>query len=240
VSSPSPLYDDPVLAEAYARVTATNVYNAAYERPAVRALLGAVRGLDVLDAGCAAGEHAVWLQADGARLVALDASETMVRITRSRLGDGAHVLQADLAQPLPFADASFDVVLSSLTLHYLDDWGLPLREFARVLRPGGRLVITTHHPFLLPMLRMIDDYDYHTVALVEDAFDSFAAEPVPVRYYHRPLARIVADVLGAGFVIRGLHEPMPTAEADARNPAAAERLRKRPWFLIVDAERDCR
>src|SRR4029453_14120923 len=49
--------------------------------------------------------------------------------------------------PLSFLEAgSFDVVAASLVLHYLADWGPPLREFARILRPGGVLLISTHHP----------------------------------------------------------------------------------------------
>jgi SAM-dependent methyltransferase len=232
MSGTSRLYDDPELAASYARVSAANVANAAYERPAVRALLGAVRGLDALDAGCAAGEHAAWLADHGARVVALDASETMVRLARERLGPRARVLRADLARPLALADASFDVVLSSLTLHYLEDWAPPLGELARVLRPGGRLVLSTHHPLMTADLVA----DYHAVCVVDDEWRDFADEPVPVRYYHRPLQRIVADVLGAGFALRGLHEPQPTADAQARDPAFTARLRTRPGFLIVDAE----
>ncbi|HTD32889.1 MAG TPA: class I SAM-dependent methyltransferase, partial [Candidatus Elarobacter sp.] len=118
----SPLYDDPELAASYARVSASNAANAAYERPAVRALLGDVRGLDVLDAGCAAGEHSAWLVEHGARVVAVDGSEAMVRLARERLGEHGRVLCGDLAQPLLLTGASFDVVLSSLTLHYLEEW----------------------------------------------------------------------------------------------------------------------
>ncbi|MDB5026528.1 MAG: Methyltransferase type 11 [Candidatus Eremiobacteraeota bacterium] len=232
MSGRSPLYDDPALAAAYARVSASNVANASYERPAVRVLLGEVRALDVLDAGCAAGEHSAWLIAGGARVVALDASETMVRLAQERLGDQARVLCADLAQPLPLDAASFDLVLSSLTLHYVEDWGPPLREFARVLRPGGRLLFSTHHPFMTA--GVVDDY--HAVRLVDDAWSGFADEPVAVRYYHRPLQRILDDVLAAGFSLRGLHEPRPTGEADARDAAFAAQLRTRPGFLIVDAE----
>jgi SAM-dependent methyltransferase len=232
MSGTNPLYDDPALAAAYARVTSANVYNAAYERPAVQKMLGGVRGRDVLDAGAAAGEHSAWLVAHGARVVALDASEAMVRLARARLGDAATVLCADLARPLPLADASFDVVLSSLTLHYLEDWVPTLRELARVLRPGGRLVFSTHHPFIT--LEMVDDY--HALRRVDDAFGNFADEAVPVRYYHRSLERIVADLRAGGFAVRALHEPTPSAEAEARDPALAARLRTRPWFLIVDAE----
>jgi SAM-dependent methyltransferase len=231
VSGNSRLYDDPELAAAYARISATNAANAAYERPAMRALLGDVRDLDVLDAGCAAGEHSAWLAEHGARVVALDASEAMVRLARERLGEHVRVLQADLAQPLPLADASVDVVLSSLTLHYLVDWAAPLREFARALRPGGKLILSTHHPFMTAG----DVDDYHAVRPVEETWRGFGA-PVLVRFYHRPLGRIVADVLGAGFVLHGMHEPQPTPEADARDPQLAARFRTEPGFLIVEAE----
>jgi SAM-dependent methyltransferase len=228
----SPLYDDPELAAAYARVSARNLYNAAYERPAVRAVLGEVRGLDVLDAGAAAGEHAAWLVGHGARVVALDASEAMVRLARARLGERVPVLHADLARPLPPADASFDLVLCSLTLHYVEDWFRALRELARVLRPRGRLVISTHHPFLTA--EMVEDY--HATVVVEDTFGGYADQPIPVRYWHRPLEKIVAELSGAGFTVRALHEPRPGPDADAIDPEAAAKLRTRPWFLIVDAE----
>jgi hypothetical protein len=94
-------------------------------------------------------------------------------------------------------------------------------------------VISTHHPFMtLAMVR-----DYHAVSSVEDAWSGLAAEPVAVTYYHRPLQRIVEDVLAAGFLLRGLHEPQPTAEADTRDAAFTAQLRLRPGFMIVDAER---
>jgi SAM-dependent methyltransferase len=232
VSGGSRLYDDPELAAAYARITATNAANAAYERPAVRRLLDDVRDIDVLDAGCAAGEHSAWLAEHGARVVALDASETMVELARARLGERARVLHADLARPLPLANDAFDLVVSSLTLHYLEEWSLPLREFARVLRPHGRLVFSTHHP----LMTAADVPVYHEVSLVKEGWRDFADAPVEVRFYHRPLERIVGDVLAAGFRLRGLYEPQPTAAAAERDPKLAERFRTQPGFLIVDAE----
>ena len=188
----------------------------------------------MLDAGCAAGEHAAWLAEHGARTVALDASAAMVALARARLGQDARVLQADLGQPLPFDDASFDLVLSSLTLHYLEDWVPALREFARILRPRKRLVISTHHPYLT-----LDAVaSYHAVAVVEEAWPGFGAEPVPVRFYHRPFERMLDDLAASGFRLTALREPQPTGEADARDPHLAERLRNRPQFLILDARRD--
>jgi SAM-dependent methyltransferase len=232
VTGGNPLYDDPELAASYARVSASNVCNAAYERPAVRAILGDVHGLDVLDAGAAAGEHSAWLLANGARVVALDASEAMVRLARERLGGTAQVLRADLSLPLPLPNRAFDLVVSSLTLHYVADWLPPLREFRRVLRPRGRLVLSTHHP----SATLEPGDDYFALRRVDDAFGDYAAEKVPVRYYHRPLEKIVDDVVAAGFALHALREPRPAPEGQRRDPALAAKLASRPWFLIVDAE----
>jgi len=235
MSGRSPLYDDPTLAASYARVTAANAANAAYERPAIRALLGDVRGLDVLDAGCAAGEHSAWLVEHGARVVAVDGSAAMVELARKRLG-ARRVLHADLAEPLPLEDASFDCVLSSLTLHYLEEWTGVLGEFARVLRKPGRFLFSMHHPFVTGR----DVGDYHAVSLIEERWKGFADTPVPVRFYHRPLQRVIGDLLRAGFTLRGIVEPQPTAEADVRDPRLAARFRAEPGFLIVDAEKRAR
>ncbi|HZX68900.1 MAG TPA: hypothetical protein VFE70_08445, partial [Candidatus Elarobacter sp.] len=99
-------------------------------------------------------------------------------------------------------------------------------------RPGGRLVLSTHHP----SATFEPEADYFAVRAVDDAFGDYAPEKVPVRYYHRPLEKIVDDVVAAGFVVRALREPRPTGDADRLDPALAHKLRTRPWFLIVDAE----
>jgi len=124
-------------------------------------------------------------------------------------------------------------VLSSLTLHYLEEWSGVLCEFARVLRPGGRLVFSIHHPFMTGR----DVADYHAVSPVEERWSGFADAPVPVRFYHRPLQRVAGDVLRAGFALRGMIEPQPAGEAHARDPVLAERFRTGPGFLLVDAEK---
>jgi SAM-dependent methyltransferase len=158
----------------------------------------------------------------------------MVTLARARVGPGVRVLQADLTQPLPFDDASFDLVLSSLTMHYLEHWVPALREFTRILRPHGRLVISTHHPYLT-----LDAVaSYREVALVEEAWPGFGPDPVPVRFYHRPFERMLDDLAASGFRLVAMREPQPTAEAAALDPQLAERLRNRPQFVILDARRD--
>lgn len=136
------LYDN--YAREYAAHTMVSVYNARYERPAMQKRLGNLRGKRVLDAACASGEYTAHLLELGAQVVGVDKSQAMIDLARERVGDRAQFLQRDLARPLNgIATADFDLVLSSLTMHYIEDWSVPLHEFTRVLRPGGRFLMST-------------------------------------------------------------------------------------------------
>ena len=115
--------------------------------PKFEALLGAdgARIADaarVLDAGCGTGLLGAFLRSAGRtpeQLFGVDVSEGMLRRARAR---GVTVVQADMAQ-LPFPDDRFDAVLSFTVLRIIpSDEGRVLREMARVIRPGGRLVLS--------------------------------------------------------------------------------------------------
>ena len=120
----------------------------ALEEPYVRASMGAVRGREVLDLGCGTGRHTAWLADAGARVTAVDFSEGMLEEARQKMAPGARVrfIAHDLHEPLPFADASFDAVLSGLVLEHLRDLRGFFFEAHRVLRPTGRGVISAMHP----------------------------------------------------------------------------------------------
>ncbi|WP_335342430.1 class I SAM-dependent methyltransferase [Polycladomyces zharkentensis] len=138
------------LADRYEKETdGIRPYNAYYERPAMMAMLpDDLSGMDVLDAGCAAGWYSEQLLRLGARVTAVDASPRMVEAAKRRLGDRVDVRLHNLEDPLPFEAEQFDWIVCSLSLHYLLDWAPVLSEFARVLKSGGRLLFSTHHPFM--------------------------------------------------------------------------------------------
>ncbi|HEX6748343.1 MAG TPA: methyltransferase domain-containing protein [Longimicrobium sp.] len=226
-----PVYQE--IADRYAAEVDTRPLNAFYERPAVLSLLPPLAGTRVLDAGCGPGWYTEQLVAQGAEVTAFDAAPRFVELTRARVGDRAHVLQADLAQPLDFAaDAAFELVLSPLALHYVQDWDVLLRELARVLRPGGHLVFSTHHPFMTWMLYQTPDY--FATERLESAWDVVGK----VAFYRRPLTAITEALAGAGFVVERLIEPQPVEAFRHANPEEYEKFMKTPWYLAVRARRD--
>jgi SAM-dependent methyltransferase len=206
-----------------------NPYNALYEQPGLRALLPPVSGRRVLDAGCGAGRTAVWLATQGAEVVGIDASPQMLRRAQERV-PGATFAVADLAEPLPFEDGSFDVAVASLVMHYLRDWVPPLRELRRVLRPDGAFVFTTHHPVM--DLGLSPSGDYHATELVVDRW-SLGDREYDVRFWRRPLSETFRAIAEGGFEIEALSEPQPLPECRERFPGAWERLTQKPHFLFL-------
>ena len=221
---------DPV-ADRYAAGADAAPYNALYERPAMLALLPDVAGARVLDAGCGDGWYAQQLAARGARVTAVDASTRMVEHARRRLGAAVDVRVADLAQPLPFADAAFDGIVSALALEHVRDWDAALAGFARILRPGGWLLFSAQHPaFTGARLSLAA---YHDVVRVEERW-GWIGGPVPA-FYHRPLSAMVNALAHAGFAIDRLEEPVPTDEFRRRHPDDYARLLRQPGFIIFRA-----
>lgn len=228
-------YDD--FARQYADGAATSTHNALYDRPNVLALAGDVTGLRVLEIGCAAGYLTAELAARGADVLATDVSEGMIALARERHGDCAEFRVADVSKALDFvADDSIDLVVASLVLHYLPDWGLALAEFHRVLRPGGRFVMSTHHPTMDWLGH--DRPNYFERRLLTEEWDvGGTGRTMTVQFYRRPLSAVFQAVRGAGFVVDELAEPMPLPEAEQQDPTTYADLTSNPTFLFLAASK---
>lgn len=196
--------DYEAFAEAYSRHNESSLLNAWYERPAMLDLAGDVDGHRVLDAGCGSGPLTAALHAKGASVTAFDRSPAMIKLAHQRLGEDANLRVADLGGPLPFADAAFDDVTASLVVHYLPDWAAPLAELRRVLRPGGRLILSVPRPSAY--LVNYPDSDYFAVTQYSETF-SFADGEGTLTYWHRPLHAMTDAFTAAGFRIRAISEP---------------------------------
>lgn len=96
----------------------------------------------LLDVGCGTGVllDRISRRSRAVRTYGIDPSAGMLRRARQRLGQRAHLIQGDAAA-LPFADASFGTVVSTSSLRYWPNAGAALLEMARVLQPGGRLLL---------------------------------------------------------------------------------------------------
>ncbi|WP_391115767.1 class I SAM-dependent methyltransferase [Psychrobacillus sp. L3] len=142
----------------------------------------------VLDAGCAAGWYTSQLVKLGSDVTATDISPNMVEATKRRIGDNAEVLCLDIENKLPFEDESFDLIVSSLVLHYIKDWSKPFSEFRRMLKPNGKLLFSVHHLFM--DIKLSKNDDSFSNELIIDQWER-EGKLIVVPFYRRPLHEIM-------------------------------------------------
>ena len=104
---------------------------------------GAVAGKIAADIGAGSGFVTERLIKSGIRVIAVDRSEAMLEEMRRKFGDGAAVeYRIGEAESLPLENRSVDYVFANMCLHHVESPSSAIREMARILKPGGRLVIT--------------------------------------------------------------------------------------------------
>jgi SAM-dependent methyltransferase len=222
-------------ASSYAAWSVKSPVNAMYDRPTILRLAGDIDGRRVLELGCAAGGLTAHLVERGADVLCVDVEPQMIELTRQRVGTSARFELVDLDQPPQIAPAgSMDIVVASLVLHYIKDWGPLLRELHRVLEPGGALVFSLHHPIVGWLLS--DQADYHRTELISETWD-WDDITVTAQSYRRPLSSIFGELRQAGFAIDVVEEPRIPPDSDA-DPKLLHTLNTQPFFLFVRALRE--
>ena len=214
-------------------------------------VLPSVDGLRVLDVGCGEGHNTRLLRERGARLTALDISETFVRAARDADASIDHLL-AD-GTTLPFPNRSFDAATAFMSMMYMPDPAATLAEIARVLRPGGWLQFSITHPVTsIPRRQWIDDADgRRSMLAIGGYFDEgemvdrwiFGAAPTEMRERHEPFTitwsrRTVSSwinlVIASGLTIEHVVEPFADEATAGAHPEVAD-TRIVPYCLIIRA-----
>ncbi|TCC23332.1 class I SAM-dependent methyltransferase [Kribbella sindirgiensis] len=194
----------------------------------MNAALPPVAGARVVDLGCGEGGLAVRLaEAGAAEVLAVDVSEQM--LAAARLHPAVRYERADLADfEVPTGTA--DLVVSSMALHYVEDFDDLVARVARWLVPGGWLVFTMEHPMVTAPVVAAD-------CVVDDYADEGRRERTwfveGVIKYHRTIGSIVATLLRHGFQVERLDEPMPNPEQVVAQPSLAVHRRRPPILLIA-------
>jgi SAM-dependent methyltransferase len=225
-------------AEEYTAENDAGIVNAYYERPAMLALAGEVTGRRILDAGCGSGPLLAALRDRGAVVTGIDNCTAMLELARRRLGDGADLQVVDLRRALPFPDGAFDDVIASLVLHYLKDWGPTLTELRRVLRTGGRLIVSVDHPFAVHAIHRLAGRKTNYFATYNWTEEwAIGNQTAPMSFWNRPLHAMTDAFTAAGFRLAVISEPQPVPAARELFPDEFGALATSPSFLffLLDA-----
>jgi SAM-dependent methyltransferase len=240
------VYDNPVFFEGYAALRRTESgLNAAVEQPAVRALLPpSLNGFSVLDLGCGFGDFARFaIDRGAAQVTGVDISKKMIASARQSAADDRIVLIRSPIETFDMGAGAFDLVVSSLALHYVENYSAVVKRVEQALRPGGRFLFSVEHPIATAE----GTYEWQrdaTGAKLHWKLDRYREEGPRestwfvsgVVKYHRTVETYVNRLLEAGLVIRRLSEPEATADALSIRPDLAD-TRRRPAFLVLAADK---
>lgn len=225
------VYNNKEFAQSYASKIEYNSHNALYERPATLSLLPEVNGKKILDAGCGPGMYSEWLTNKGADVTSIDYSDEMIKLTKDRVGEDAKVIKANLNETLDFLpDGIFDLIVSSMVIHYVKDLRNLFSEFNRVLKVNGVLVFSTGHPVTDFILHPEGNY-YETEIVV----DRWLGYGVDMPSYRRSFSEFFNILKQTDFRIDEILEPLPLDECREKFPDAYEDLLRKPAFIFFRA-----
>jgi ubiquinone/menaquinone biosynthesis C-methylase UbiE len=238
---PQNIYDDPQFFEGYSLFRRSREGLAgAPEWPALQRMLPPLKGIRVLDLGCGFGYFARWAGEQGAASVlGIDFSEKMLARARTQTQDPKVTYRRGDIESLALPNASFDLVYSSLVLHYIEDIDALFASLRRLLAPGGHLVFSVEHPIYMAPSHPGWQIDANGVKiwplndyLIEGRRVTDWITPGVVKY-HRTIATYVNSLLAQGFTLVRLEEWTPTSEQIAERPELAEELQRPPFLLVA-------
>ncbi len=184
-----------------------------------------------LDVGCGEGRFCRMLRPLGIRTVGLDPTEAL--LAHAIALDPAGEYRLGTAERLDFEDRSFDLVVSYLSLIDIAPLGPALTEMARVLRPGGSLLIANLTGFTTAGMvfggRRPRGADRSAGYLDEHA-SQVSWRDMNIRNWHRPLETYMRGLLDAGLHLRHFSEPRPHGGP----PEKVRRYLKAPYFVIME------
>lgn len=215
------------IAEQYTAAVDAMPANQLYERPATLSLLPNLNSLDVLDAGCGHGFYTECAVNAGARVVAFDPSVEMVKHCKTRLGDRCqiyHAVTSELGSILQ--DTRFDVILSNLVLHYVDDLKTEFSHLSGFLKDDGMILVSMKHP--LCHMGYVRQFGYRSRGRLELDWGWAGGKVVHIQ---RPLGEITEAIFQSGLVIEKLIEAAPLPEMKEKDPKGYGMAMAYPFFI---------
>lgn len=217
------------------------------EIPAFRNVMPDVKGKKILDLGCGHGENDKYYKELGAKsILGLDISTHMIDIANkyNKLSDIDYKVMAmeDIGQ----INDKFDIVISSLAFHYIQDYNKLLKDIYNLLNKEGYLIFSQEHSFTTCIKYTENVKKGHTI--IDDKYFGLFSDynrlgirtkewfEKNVIKYHRTFTEIINELVKNGFYVERIEEPVATQDALNKNPKYINQL-DRPFFLIIKAKK---
>jgi len=215
--------------------------NDTMEQPHLWDLIGNPVGYDILDLGCGDARVSTKFKTLGASsYFGIEGSEKMFSLAQQNMELGFSESKLCWLEDFNEGSRKFDLAVSSLAFHYLEDVTTLFQAVHRCLKPGGRFIFSVEHPVITSCNDSLKSTAQREAWIVDNYFSRGAREVDwmggKVTKYHRTIEDHLNTLSETGFRLERLKE----AEPPANNFADAELLKRRkriPLFLIIASQR---
>lgn len=230
------IYDNDKFFEGYIELRSEpDNWNDNFEIPALRSLLPDLKGKSVLDVGCGFGGNCMYFVEQGAEsVIGIDISQKMITLAKEKNSDDKISYVVSAIEDYEFPNNEFDIVVSSLALHYISDFKTAIEKIHNTLKVKGELIFSIEHPIVTSNKDYQDIYKGTDGTKLHWAVKDYHSEGVReyewlikgVKKYHRKFDTIINELISAGFVIKKVYEPQQKIEPE---------LPEYPSYLMIVA-----
>jgi ubiquinone/menaquinone biosynthesis C-methylase UbiE len=239
------IFDNPTFFKKYSTLRNSGVtYNDFVEQPAIKSLISSLKGKSVLDLGCGDGNFAKYCIDHGAiNVVGVDISSNMINQAKVENGHEKIEYVCMPIEELEIPNEKFDRIISSLAIHYIEDYPELLKKVNGLLHENGEFIFSTEHPIVTARKEMnnwVKDKngnklhwaldDYHEEGKREQQWYTDG-----VIKYHRTISSILNGLIEAGFTIEKIIEPQSISAGIQQMPKIINEKR-RPSFIVIKAK----
>lgn len=218
------------------------------EIPNLRKLLPDLKGKEILDLGCGYGECDKYYIEQGAKYVlAIDISTHMIQIANKENNVNGIEFKVMPMEEISCISKKFDLIVSSLAIHYIEDFDRLIYDISNLLNEDGLLVFSQAHPIRtcfiasesVPKSHRVIDGKYYGI------YSDYNREGARSRKwmgedvirYHRNFSNIINTLIKYNFKIEKILEPKPTDEIIEKNHKFVDQW-DRPYFLFIKARKN--
>ena len=234
------LFDDQKFSEGYLSFRhRPESPNESLERPVLMELMGPVSTQHILDLGCGDGVFGLELIEAGCEYyLGIDASETMVEAAKKNMGNRPGEIIQSMIEAWAFPQNQFDLVVSRLTLHYIENLDYVFAKVHAALKQDGRFVFSIVHPVITSSDKSRLPGSSRQDWIVDDYFSPGSRKVVlgedDVTQFHRTIEDLYVGLQQAGFRIEHLRESKPRRE-NFEDEALFQRRNRIPLFLFFSS-----
>lgn len=239
------LYDNEIFFEEYSKIRDNEFnYNDLIEKPAISKLLPDLKDKIVLDLGCGNGDNCIdFINRGAKKVVGIDISSNMLDIAMNKnTHKNIQYIKMDINQ-IGDINEKFDLVYSSLAIHYVKDYNLLISNIRKLLKIEGILLFSQEHPYTTAPKKgcawTTDENGKKIYAHLSDYMYSGKREVMwfktKVEKYHRPISEIVNTLINEKFNIKEIIEPIPDEYALSKRNDMIDEFH-RPTSIIIKAQ----